>query len=431
MTKFQPPRGMKDIEQEEMAKREYVYGKIKQVLKRYGFQLVEPSALEELKTLVAKSGPEIEKEIYAFKDKSGRDIALRFDLTVGLARMVANRQFPRPIKLACISNMWRYDRPQYARYRCFYQWDIEIFGCKNEEADAEIVSVMIDVLEAFGIRDFKIRINNRKLIEGFLAGIGVENKNLLPVLRTVDKFTKLSKAQLEKEFRQYGLTKDQVGRVFQFCKETGEVEKTLENIRQTLPENEMAKQGWKELDSLANSLKTYGKMDRCVIDLSIVRGIDYYTGIVYEAWIKDEGDMGAVAGGGRFDDLVGVYGRQMPATGVAGGIERLLLSLEKLGLLPPDIRFWPTVLVVYVNKKLFSKALEITQTLRNKGISADIDLSKRSLSGQMKYANALNIPIAVIIGEKELRKNMVKIRDMKTGKEQEIGISELPEKLQK
>ena len=173
--KFQTPRGMRDIGPVDFARLDYVCQKIKDILLNYGFQFVAPTALEGFETLAAKSGQEIEKELYVFKDKSGRKIGLRFDLTVGLARMVANSNYPRPTRLACISNMWRYDRPQFARYREFWQWDIEIFGCSGAEADAEIIAVICDILDAFGL-DYEIRISNRKLVEGLLLGFGVKKK---------------------------------------------------------------------------------------------------------------------------------------------------------------------------------------------------------------------------------------------------------------
>src|SRR3989338_4537859 len=182
MPRFTVPKGMKDIEAEEMQQREAIYAKIKEIFALYSFRLVEPAQLENLETLTAKSGPGIEKEIYAFKDKGGRKIALRFDLTVGMARMVANSNEPKPLRLACISNMWRYDNPQYARYRSFWQWDAEIYGAAGAEADAEIIALTNDILRAFNL-DFVARINNRKLVEGFLLGIGTSKRDLIDVMR--------------------------------------------------------------------------------------------------------------------------------------------------------------------------------------------------------------------------------------------------------
>ncbi len=421
--KFTLPKGMRDIAPDEMAKREYVYAKIKDVLIRYGFQLVEPSALENLETLTSKSGPDIEKEIYAFEDKAKRKIGLRFDLTVGMARMVASSDMPKPIRLACISNMWRYDNPQYARYRSFFQWDAEIYGCSEAAADAEIIALTVDILASFGL-SFEIRVSNRKLIEGFLIGVGIEKKCLLDILRVIDKISKVSEKELAKEFEKYGLNKAQMKKILQFCSIT-----SLEKVKTQLPKNELAKQGYEELENLFAILKAYKKSDKCRLDLGIVRGIDYYTGIVYEAWVKGEGkqndakgvqSLGAVAGGGRYDDLLGLYGKPTPATGVAGGIERLLLSLEKNKLLP-EIPIVPKFFVAYATADVFNDALDIMRRAREKELSIIMDISKRDLRKQFEYANKLGVQSVLIIGKKELQTGKIRVRDMKTGEEKEIS----------
>jgi histidyl-tRNA synthetase len=409
--KFQPPRGMRDIEPEDMAKQEFVYSRIKDILLRYGFQLVEPTALENFETVAAKAGPDIEKEIYTFSDKSKRKIALRFDLTVGLARMVASSNYPRPIKLACISNMWRYDRPQFARYREFWQWDIEIFGCKGEEADAEIIAITCDILDSFGL-DYEIRVSNRKLVEGILIDAGIKKKDLLPVMRIIDKSSKITEKELVNELKKY-TDKTAIAKL-------GKI-KSPDEIK---GKNELIAKGKEELKNLFSALENYGKADKCIIDLSIVRGFDYYTGIVYEAWVNGDEKLGAIAGGGRFDDLTGLYGNPMPATGVAGGIERLMLSLKNL-----KAEKTPEVLVVYI--KDFEKAMEIVQELRKNRISASIDLNKRGLSKQLDYANKIAVRFTVIVGPEELKKGRVKLRDMKSGEEKEVEINKLAVALQK
>lgn len=414
--RFQPPRGMRDLWQDDFSKREYVCKKIKEILERYGFEFVEPSTLENFEVLAKKAGDDIEKEIYCFKDKAGRKLGLRFDLTVGMARMVASKKLPRPIKLACISNMFRYDEPQFARYREFWQWDIEIFGVGGEEADAEIIAVMCDIFGEFNL-DYEIRISNRKLIEGFLIELGIKKK-LTDIFRIIDKLSKKPKNELRKEFEKLKLSKKQIDSIFKFCSICGD-EKILNKIE---VKNKLAIRGLEELKRLFNYLKNY-EVNRCIIDLSIVRGIDYYTGLVYEAWIKGDERLGAIAAGGRFDDLVGLYGQDMPACGTAGGIERLLLSLKEI----PEIGK-TKFLVVYTNDKLFDKGVEIAQRIRRFS-SCDIDLSKRNLKKQMNYANSRRIPFVIIVGERELKNNCVRLRDMKTGDEKEIRIGDLEEEL--
>ena len=406
---------MKDIEPGDMARQEFVCNKIKGILERYGFRLVEPTALENFETLAAKAGEEIEKEIYAFKDKSNRKIALRFDLTVGLARMVANSSYPRPVKLACISNMWRYERPQYARYREFWQWDAEIFG-SGVEGDAEIIALTCDMLDSFGL-DYEIRISNRKLVEGILLGLGVKKRDLLAVLRLIDKSSKTPEKELVKELKRYIKNTDEIIKL-------GKIRGNVSLLNKIKAKNELAKAGREEIEQLFSALMTFGKSDKCIIDLSIVRGIDYYTGLVYEAWIKGDEKLGAIAGGGRFDDLMALYGNPMPATGIAGGIERLMLSLKEL-----SIESKPKILVVYINN--FEKAIEITQRLRENGISASIDLNRRGLSKQLDYANKLGVAFIVIVGPEELKEGKVRLRDMVNGKEKDIKIDDLLKEIDK
>lgn len=400
---------MRDIGPIDFANLDYVCERIKKILKSYGFQFISPTALENFDTLAAKSGQDIESEIYSFKDKSGRKIGLRFDLTVGIARMVANSNFPRPVKLACIANMWRYDRPQFARYREFWQWDVEILGCSGIEADAEIIAVICDILDSFGLK-YEMKISNRKLIEGVLLSSGVKQKDMLSVLRLIDKSSKITEKEFVDGLKKYTKSANKILRLINMDKVD------IEAIR---TENELSKTGKEELLGLLTTLKAFGKADRCSVDLSVVRGIDYYSGLVYEAWIKGDEKLGAVAGGGRYDYLLKLYGKDMPATGVAGGLERLLLSLKDL-----PIGKTPKVLVIYVNEQVFERAVEITQELR-KSVSASIDLSRRSLSKQLDYANKLGVEKAVIIGPKELEAKKAKVRDMKTGKEQEVGLDKL------
>ena len=405
MPKFTVPRGMKDIEALEMEQREIIYAKIKHVLALRGFRLVEPSQLENLDTLVAKSGPAIEREIYAFRDKGGRKIGLRFDLTVGMARMVANSNEPKPIRLACISNMWRYDNPQYARYRSFWQWDAEIYGSAGAEADAEIIALTSDILRSFNL-EFVIKISNRKLVEGFLLSIGVKRKDLVNVMRIMDKKSKISENEFKAELKKLGADAAKIN----------EFTKTDISKMEKFAKNELAKAGLSELKELFALLDIY-KINY-EFDPSIVRGIDYYTGIVYEAWIKGESKLGAIAGGGRYDDLLGLYGSPMPACGIAGGIERLMLSLKE--------KITPAggmVFVAFVNEVKF--AVEIAEKLRKLGISAVYDVSKRDLRKQMDYANKINAPIAVIVGPKEVAEGKVKVREMISGKESELDITEL------
>ncbi|MDI6806798.1 MAG: histidine--tRNA ligase [Candidatus Aenigmarchaeota archaeon] len=417
------PKGMKDIEKEEMAIRSWIIEKIKKVLTTYGFQLVEPSTIENLETLEAQAGEDVKQQIYWFKDKGGKEIGLRFDLTVGITRMLATKlEIQEPIKIACISNMWRYDEPQFARLRIFWQWDAEIYGSKEPEADAEVIVLGIDLMEKFGVKDFEVRIGNRKLTEGILLSIGVEKKQMENVMRIIDKFRKLSIEELKDEFKKY-LSEIQIERIMSLIKLSGNVN-VLEKIKKILPQNEKAMEGFNELVEVAKVLKNFEKIEKCIFDLSIVRGLGYYTGTVFECYAKGNEDVGAIFAGGRFDNLSKLYGKDRPATGNAGGIERLLILLKRLKLLP-KIEQPIKVFVASAGEKVREDVMQAVNLLRRTGISTDFDLKGRSLTRQLEYADSLDIPYVLIIGKKEVESGIVKLRDMKRRTEKEMTLEDL------
>jgi len=423
---------MKDLDTKEMAVRIWINEKIKEVLDKYGFQLVEPSALENLETLQVQCGEDLKNEIYWFKDKSDREIGLRFDLTVGLTRMVANKpELPEPIKIACISNMWRYDEPQFARYRCFWQWDVEIYGSKEQEADAEVIAVGVDILENLGLKNFEVKINNRKLTEGVLNSIGVSSaKQLEDTLRIIDKIRKVSEGELIEDLAECGIAENTAKKIMQFMKISGRAEEVLKKLRKIIPDNQKAREGYGELVKLVETLKMLGKIEKCSLDMSIVRGIGYYTGIVFECYDKGGKDVGAIFAGGRFDDLSKLYGKDRPATGVAGGIERTIISLERAKIIP-EFKISTKVFVAAVEDDVRRNAMEIAQKLRMKNIATEIDLKKRNLTKQLEYADGLGIPYVVIVGKNEIKKKKFKLRDMKKKIERELKIEEIIKLLQK
>jgi histidyl-tRNA synthetase len=424
---FTLPRGIRDIEPDEMAKRNWVYERIREMFRRYAFQEMEPATLEELRTLEAKSGPAIKDEIYWFNDKAGRSIGLRFDLTVGMARMVAGRSdLPEPIKLACIGGNWRYDEPQFGRYRYFTQWDAEIFGSDDPTADAEVVALSMDILSNVGLSEFEVRISNRKVIQGFVESLGLKSQEKIEaVFRTVDKSRKISAEAVKTELLSAGLESNVTDSLVEFISIQDKPASVLEKISEVQTRSEEAKLGYRQLALLADALQGLGKLDRCLFDMSVVRGIGYYDGIVFEAFDKGGEDVGAVLGGGRYDRLCGVYGkRSIPATGVAGGIERLLISLEKAGVLPKHKEVG-TVFVAAVNDEVRQHALSIAAKLRNARIPSDVDVKRKSLAKQLEYANSLGIPYALIVGPQELKSGQFNLRDMKKRTEETLTLDEI------
>lgn len=423
---FTVPRGLKDIEPDEMAKRLWVNERITEVLRRYGFQMMEPTTLENLRTLEAKSGPTIRDEIYWFKDKAGRSLGLRFDLTVGMTRLVANRyDLPEPIKLAAISGQWRYDEPQFGRYRYFTAWDAEIYGSPEPIADAEAIAVGAAILENLGLKDFVVRISNRRLIQNFLARQGIRSlQRIESVIRIIDKLRRAGPTDVTKQLQRSGLRKKAVDAILDFVSVSGDPGRVLGTISNLGREGKEAARGYLELVGLADCLETFGIKGKCVYDLSIVRGIGYYDGIVFEAYDRGGEDIGAIFGGGRYDKLCRIYGkRDMPATGLAGGIERTLLSLERAGAFPKLMQR-ATVFVVAVNDEARPEAQRVTVRLRESGVASDLDLKSRPLGKQLEYANSLGIPFTIILGPEEIRKGVVKLRDMAAGSESEISIED-------
>jgi histidyl-tRNA synthetase len=417
---------MRDTFPEEMNRRSWLYDKIREVVFRYGFQLVEPSTVENLKTLEAKSGPSIRQEIYWFKDKSARSLGLRFDLTVGLARMIESRSdLPEPIKFAAIGGNWRYDEPQYGRYRYFTQWDVEIFGSSSPLADAEVICIGADILDSVGLQEFKIRISNRKLIETYLYELGLRpGKKLDQTLRIIDKTRKVSRQELEKEFRAIKIRSDMIDRIYNFISMSGSPQDVISKLNRLEFKRDQAKTGINELQVLADILNSCGRSNVTDYDMSIVRGIAYYDGIVFEAYDKDE-KVGAIFGGGRYDGLCRIYGKKdMPATGVAGGIERLMISLEQANLFP-ESKPVAKLFIATVQEEFAMEAVKIANQLRANGISTAIDLKGRSLSKQLEFVNSSKIPYLLVLGRRELESRLVKIRNTATRTETETRLEEL------
>ncbi len=423
---------MRDTEPEDMGRRVWLYDKIRGVVRRYGFQLVEPTTIEHLKTLEAKSGPAIRKEIYWFKDKSGRSLGLRFDLTVGLARMIANRyDLPEPVKFATIGGNWRYDEPQFGRYRYFTQWDIEIFGSESPVADAEVICVGADILDSVGLKEYVIRISNRRLTESYFKQLGIRaGTQLEQSLRIVDKIRKASREELRKEFKAIRIKEPVIDELFSFTSVNGAPLTVLEKLKGFDFRDEDAKKGVEQLRILAESLESLGRLPSCIYDLSIVRGIGYYDGIVFEAFDRGAEDVGSIFGGGRYDKLCRIYGkRDIPATGVAGGIERLMISLERAQAFPYGLRV-AKAFIATVQEGVRGEALKLAQFLRVNGIPTEVDLKQRNLSKQLEYANSLSIPYVIVLGPQEVESGRMKIKNMAARTEIEVSRTDLVSRLQ-
>ena len=411
------PRGMKDFENSEIQKIEYIREKFLSTSEIFGFELMEPSSIELMSVIEAKSGPAIRDDVYFFNDKGDREVSLRFDFTVGLTRYVTGQKSMKlPAKISAFGGVWRYDEPQKGRYRFFHQWDIEIFGKQNTETDAEIIEFTSKFFSNLGLENIILSISHRKIVQSYISSVFESDKPkvISDILRAIDKIQKKSKQEIFSEYEKKGYAKEKLEKIIEFSKLKGSPEEISKILDVTQFEN------WSELIILFESLKNRN-VNNIQIDFGIVRGLDYYSGVVFEAFDKTF-DIGALVGGGRYDNLPSVFGRDdLGATGVAGGVERIMLALEnqKSSFTEQKNR----VSILYVNEEMKSIAIKITSLLRENSIPTDIDLSGRALKKQMEHST--NSKFVIIVGPDEYSKNMVVVRNMSDRNENQVLIPEL------
>ena len=414
-------KGTRDFLPEEMILRQQVLDKIKSVFEIYGFQPLETSALEDWKVLSTKGAgsEEILNETYNFEDKGGRRIGLRYDLTVPLARVVAsNPNLTLAFKRYQIEKVWRYGDIAKDRFREFLQADIDIVGSDSMLADAEIIKCAISCFKALGLEKIYVRLNNRKILEALVKNAGIEDNKVMSVLGTIDKLEKIGIKNVKKELEEKNISKDSTMKILEPIKIKEEPKIVLKKLENMIGRNE----GIQELKEIISYLKDESKIK---IDLSLARGLDYYTGPIYEV-LAEEG-IGSVAGGGRYDKLIGLFlKRDIPATGISFGIDRIIEVMKQRKMVKSETKI--KVFVASVNDKIRDKVLEIVQLLRDKSIACDYDFRSRSLSKQLEYVSNMKIPYAIIVGKKELKENSVKLRNMRTGKEELVKINDIIKK---
>jgi histidyl-tRNA synthetase len=411
--KLETPPGTRDFLPEEMVKRQEVVDKIRATFELYGFSPAETPAFEYAELLEGKYGDE-EKLIYKFEDLGGRKLALRYDLTVPLVRVFAMNQLPIPFKRYCISRVWRFDRPQKGRYREFWQCDIDIVGVASMKADAEIIACAIDALESLGLRNFKFKVNSRKVLDDLLNFVGIEKNKELDVFRALDKLEKIGEKEVRKEFKQKGVD-GKCDELLKLLRLEG-----LRKVREKIGETE----GLGELEELFKLLKLYKK--EVALDLSMVRGLDYYTGPIFEVEL---GSYGAIAGGGRYDKLIGeISGKDTPAVGMSLGIERIIEVMREKKLLS-EKRTNTGVYLLRADEESGDFTLQLLQKLRASGIPSETDLLDRNFSNQMKYAGKSGVEKVVIVGQKDLKSRSVTVKDMKTGEQKTVKVEKILEEL--
>jgi histidyl-tRNA synthetase len=411
------PRGIRDIEPDEHELHQRIRTVFEELVHAYNFRSMEPAPLETLSVLRAKSGNQVDEQIYHFKDKAERDIGLRFDLTVGMTRYVTGKKgLKPPIKLASYGGVWRYDEPQHARYRWFYQWDIEIFGDPSTDADAEVMDLSYNLFRKLGLTSVALQVGDRRVVEEYVRkklNVSSEEK-LVEMMRALDKVAKKSQDELIREYEAKGIERSQMEALLAFGRTRGPPDQVVKTLQE---EGLESAQG---LAELSDSLKQRG-VDNAEYNLSIVRGIDYYTAIVFEVVDAAHPDLGSLCGGGRYDVLPKIFGRpELAATGAAGGVERIALSLSK-----SDRPGRSSVYVVYTEPGLVNEAIAVVSSVRRAGVRSELGRRGKSMSKQLEDAGARGFGHAVIVGRKELESGTLVVKDLKERKEKRVASKDL------
>lgn len=398
--KFQPPKGTRDFMPADAERFQSVWSVVADVFERYGFRPMYTPAFENFDLLATKGGlgEAVKDEIYYFRDKSDRELGLRFDLTMPLARVIAtNPQMPKPFKRYSIDRVWRYDNPQAMRWREFWQADIDIVGAKSTMADAEIIAATCECLERLGFREFFIRVNNRKFLDAKI-GRSVPKEKIPQVFRILDKLDKIGEKEVLSELKKINCdTKD---------------------VRDVISDKAIAEKD-EDIQNLLEYLGDFGCRDKIKVDASLVRGLDYYTGLVFEVFLGAKVSCG---GGGRYDGLIGKIGGQATeAVGMSLGIDRIM-EVVKENKIDVDGSTSVKVLVANVDEESRSDAIKVAQKLRSEGISCMTNLTDRFLSKQLEYANSQGINFVVVVGKEEIKMKRFKLRDMVAETQKELGL---------
>ncbi len=412
-------KGTFDFYPKEKYTKEAVLDTLRQVAERAGFLWVETPALETVKLLTRKSGDEVKDQIFVIEQRGSEQFGLRFDMTVPLTRMFMKKQkeLPKPVKWCYTTRMWRYEAPQKGRLREFYQYGVEMFGAQTAAADAEIIQLLLTSLFALGIKekDIIVKINNRKLVQGLLFDL-VPKEKMEVVLRIIDKSPKTTEEDVIQQLEKTGVKK--IKEIMRILSLRGKPKEVIKNL-QSYSLNTLAQEGLNELKVVVDLVSS----PCLVIDVSTVRGLAYYTGIVFECFDK-EGKYRALAGGGRYDDLVQLLGGEAtPAVGFAIGYAPLQLLLEDLRLFPQK-NLTPKFYCIVVDESVRKYATEVVAKLRKK-YAVEMDVMGRKVGKQIEYANALEVPYVIFIGPDEMKQKKVKLRDMKTGEERMTSVEDI------
>jgi histidyl-tRNA synthetase len=443
MSKTNPARGMRDFLPADVRKREYVIGIIKQVYESYGFEPLETPAVENLETLTGKYGEEgtqlmfkilkrgekldIEK---AAKESDLSDLALRYDLTVPLARVVANNKndLPKFFKRYQIQPVWRADRPARGRFREFYQCDVDAIGSGSMIVEGELISAVTEILRRLGFNDFTIRLNHREVLADILDTAGVPLELHGEALVAIDKLDKIGPEGVQTELAERGIADESSKMLLDIFEQTRQIVGEGKDVNRTIVSNLINIVSNEVLTEIGQILKF---ADKCPIQLdpSLARGLSYYTGAIIEINVPDF--QGSLAGGGRYDGLIGMFGKEpIPACGLSIGLERILVIMDERNMFPAEVAATSAdVMVTLLSEETAAESLKLATELRTQGLRVLVYPEPDKLGKQIKYADQINVPYVCVLGETEMSENKVRLKNMKTGEQQTVDRNIIKENL--
>ena len=406
-----------------------LFDQIKQTIedsyKTFGFLPIDTPIIELSEVLLAKAGGETEKQIYRF-ERGDTDLSLRFDLTVPLAKYVAKNygNLSFPFRRYQIGKVYRGEKAQKGRYREFYQCDIDIIGDETLDIinDAELPSIIYFTFKKLGFDDFTIKINNRKILNGLYESIG-QKDNSVEIMRIIDKIDKIGVQAVEEELKKLGISEDVIDKIISFIKIDGSSDEKIDKLEALKIENEVYRQGVRELKDVVKYVRMFGiPENNFTVDLTIARGLDYYTGTVYETFLNDYRELGSVCSGGRYENLAENYtDKKLPGVGVSIGLTRLFYKLNELNIIKADKKSISDILIIPMTENL-QVPIKLATELRKLKVNTEIYLNNKKIKAKMKYANKLEIPYVIVIGDDEISSGIIKVKNMETGEEVQCDI---------
>lgn len=425
--------GMMELLPQDQIQFNKIMDTIKEVYESFGFFPLDTPVIEYSNVLLAKAGGETEKQIYRFT-KGDNDLSLRFDLTVPLARYVAQRynELIFPFKRYQIGKVYRGERPQKGRYREFYQCDIDVIGNETLSMvyDAEIPAVIYNVFKKLDFGKFTIRINNRKILNGFFDSLKL-NDNSTDILRIIDKIEKIGSDNVIKELEELNIDSEKITQIMNFIKIKGSNEEIITSLKEMNLQNELFSTGINELEQTINYIKDFNiPQEYYQIDLTIARGLDYYTGTVYETILDEHPSLGSICSGGKYENLTGYYTDQnLPGIGISIGLTRLYSKLKEANLIPNINNNLIECLVIPLNPEYLNYAIQVGAKLREANIVTDVYYQEKNMKQKMKFADRQNIPYVIIIGEDEVKTNDLTIKNMLESTQDKLTIEQIITKL--